>query len=86
MDVDYVFAKNAIDELEKLLSDQKHGEREKIADEIIDFAEKMKRKWSGDTISKDEELFCTCGDDRDIGNAVDKDGIKYCMHCGYTVK
>lgn len=44
MDVDYIAAKKAIEDLEKLLSDQEHGEREQIADDIIDFVEKMKVK------------------------------------------
>lgn len=47
LDVDYIAGKQAIEKLEKLLSDQPHGEREKIADEIIelvdDFIEKYKR-------------------------------------------
>lgn len=51
MDVDYLAGKQAIDELEKLFSDQPHGEREQIADEIIDFVDKMKDKWT----IKDEE-------------------------------
>ncbi len=46
MDVDYIVAKEAIEELEELLSDQPHGKREKIADEIIDFVENMKKKWA----------------------------------------
>lgn len=45
LDVDYVAASQAIEELEDLLSEQEHGEREKIADEIIDFVNKMKKKW-----------------------------------------
>ena len=44
MDVDYIAGKQAIDELEKLLSDQEHGERKQIADDIIEFVEKMKVK------------------------------------------
>lgn len=46
MDVDFIAAKNAIEELEGLLSNIPHGERETIADEIIDFVENMKKKWS----------------------------------------
>lgn len=46
MDVDYIAAKQAIDEPEKLLSDMPHGEREEIADEIINFVEQMKQKWT----------------------------------------
>jgi hypothetical protein len=49
MDIDYMVAKQAIEELEKLLSNQKHGERGEIADEIINFVETMKLRW---TLSK----------------------------------
>lgn len=45
MDIDYIVAKDAIDKLTKLLSDIPHGEREGIADEIIDFVEKLEQKW-----------------------------------------
>ena len=45
MDVDYIAAKQSIDELDALLMAQKHGEREEIADEIIEFVERMKEKW-----------------------------------------
>lgn len=45
LDVDYLAAKQAIEKLEKILSDQQHGKREKIADEIIEFVEKMRIKW-----------------------------------------
>jgi len=45
MDVDYIAGKQAIEELEKLFSDQEHGEREEIADEIVDFVGKMKLKY-----------------------------------------
>jgi hypothetical protein len=48
MDVDYIAGKQAIEELEKLFSKQGHGEREEIADEIIEFVEKMKVKYSGE--------------------------------------
>lgn len=46
MDVDYLAAKHAIDELVEILSDQQHGEREEIADEIILFVEDIKKKYS----------------------------------------
>jgi len=46
MDVDYIAAKQAIEELDDLLGEQEHGEREEIADEIIEFVEKMKTKWN----------------------------------------
>lgn len=45
MDIDYIAAKQSIDELTELLSDIPHGEREEIAEEIIDFVENMKTKW-----------------------------------------
>jgi hypothetical protein len=44
LDIDYLAAKQAIDELEKILSDTPHGKREKIADEIIEFVDKLKEK------------------------------------------
>lgn len=40
--------KQAIEELEKLFSNQEHGEREEIADVIIDFVENMKVKYGGE--------------------------------------
>jgi len=52
MDVDYVVAKEHIDKLERLLANQPHGERDEIADDIIDFVEKMEAKYPKDiTIS-----------------------------------
>jgi hypothetical protein len=45
MDIDYIAANAAINNLQKLLSNQEHGEREEIADEIIDFVDKMKKKY-----------------------------------------
>jgi len=48
MDVDFIVANEAIKELESLLMNQNHGEREEIADEIVDFVdfvERMKKKW-----------------------------------------
>jgi hypothetical protein len=47
MDIDYIFANQAIEELVKLLRDQEHGERGAIADEIIEFVEKIKIKYNG---------------------------------------
>ena len=48
MDLDYIAGKQAIEELEKLFSDQEHGEREEIADDIIEFVEKMKVKYGSE--------------------------------------
>jgi len=45
MDVDMIVGRQAIERLEKLLLDQPHGEREDIADDIIEFVEKMKKKY-----------------------------------------
>ena len=46
LDVDYIAGKQAIDKLHKLLSDQPHGEREEIADEIIELVDAMEKKWT----------------------------------------
>ena len=45
MDIDYIAAKKAIEDLEKLLNNKEHGEREEIADDIIEFVKKMKVKY-----------------------------------------
>ncbi len=60
MDIDYIAGNQAIQELGKLLSDQEHGEREEIADEIIEFVEKMKIKWNikNTDISLNEKIKC----------------------------
>ena len=52
LDVDYVFIKEALKDIEKVVSDIKHGERDKIADDIIEFAEEIKKKY-GQGESKD---------------------------------
>lgn len=44
LDVDYIAAKQAIDELTKILSDTPHGQREEIADEIIKMVKDFKDK------------------------------------------
>lgn len=44
MDIDYIAAKEAIENLEELLNEQEHGEREVLADDIIAFVEEMKVK------------------------------------------
>ena len=50
MDVDAIVANQAIDKLKKLVSDQPHGEREEIADEIIEFVEQLKKKYEKDEL------------------------------------
>ena len=45
LDVDAIAAKQAIEELEKILGNQPHGEREQIADEIIEFVNYIKEKY-----------------------------------------
>lgn len=40
-DVDYIAAKQAITKLEEKLGSTPHGEREKIADEIISMVDKI---------------------------------------------
>lgn len=42
MDVDCIVGRQAINELENLLMSMEHGNRGEIADEIIDFVEKLK--------------------------------------------
>ena len=45
LDLDYMVASQAIDELEDLLRDQEHGKRGKLSDEIIVFVDSMKKKY-----------------------------------------
>lgn len=45
LDVDAVFAMDAIEVLTKLVSNQPHGERGEIADDIIEFVDKMEQKY-----------------------------------------
>ena len=45
MDVDYVVAKQAVDQLNDLLSSLPHGERSDICDDYEEFLEKMKKKY-----------------------------------------
>lgn len=51
IDVDYLAAKDAIELIDKTLMDVEHGEREDIADEIIEFSEKLEKKF-GKTVTK----------------------------------
>lgn len=44
MDIDYIAAKLAIEELETLLGYTPHGKREAIADDIIEAVKKIKTK------------------------------------------
>ena len=48
LDVDYIAAKNAMDELKSIVSHTRHGEREEIADDIIEFVEKIKLKYNNE--------------------------------------
>ena len=45
MDVDAIVAGQYIDKLRKIMSDQPHGKREKICDDIINFVDKMEKKY-----------------------------------------
>ena len=49
LDVDYIAARNAVEEISKVLMDVPHGERVAIADEIIDFAQKLKLSYGKKT-------------------------------------
>jgi hypothetical protein len=46
LDVDYIAGHEAIEKIEELLSDKPHGEREEMADDIIEFSDKLKKKYS----------------------------------------
>lgn len=52
LDVDYVFGKNAIENIEKLLSDTPHGERGEVVDDIMEFHDKMCEKYNHPTVFK----------------------------------
>ena len=54
IDVDYIAGKRAIDELLKLFGAQERGQRAEIANEIIEFVEKLKAKWG----EKDSAIVC----------------------------
>lgn len=45
MDVDFLFAEEAIEKLKRILSSIQHGEREQIADDIIEFVDKIEKKY-----------------------------------------
>ena len=46
LDVDYLAANQAIEKLEELLSETPHGEREEIADAIIEAVDKIHKKYA----------------------------------------
>lgn len=48
LDVDYIAAKEAINELESIVNDMGHNEREDIADDIIKFVEDIKLKYGNE--------------------------------------
>lgn len=56
LDVDYIAGKQAIDKLAKLLSDTNHGEREKVADDIIKMVYKLIKKYEKPKPKKVERL------------------------------
>ena len=45
IDVDYLVAERAIEKIKNLLGDIEHGAREKITNDILDFALKMEEKY-----------------------------------------
>jgi len=47
LDVDAIAANQALNILKKLVRKQPHMEREEIADDIIEFLEKMNEKYGG---------------------------------------
>lgn len=48
MDIDYLIAKDHIEELSDILHKLDHGERELICDDIVEFVELMKLKYGKD--------------------------------------
>ena len=46
MDVDAVWARRELEKLSDLISEQPHGERKDICDDIIDFVEQMYEKYN----------------------------------------
>lgn len=46
LDLDYIAAHQAIEELEEILCNQNHGEREELSKQICDFVEIIKEKYS----------------------------------------
>lgn len=47
MDFDYMAGKQALEEIEEILSGMEHGEREQMADDLVEFAQRMKGKYIG---------------------------------------
>ena len=45
LDVDFIVAKDSLKEIDGVLFDMEHGERQEIADEIIKFADGIKKKY-----------------------------------------
>jgi hypothetical protein len=45
LDLDYIAGMQAIEELEEILRNQDHGEREELLNEIINFVEIIKEKY-----------------------------------------
>jgi hypothetical protein len=46
LDVDAIAAQQALELLKEILSNQPHMQREELADDYIEFAEKMKEKYN----------------------------------------
>jgi len=51
LDVDYIAGNDAIDRIHEVLNSESHGKREKIVDEIIEFAEQLEKKY-GDVVTR----------------------------------
>ena len=45
LDVDAIAAQQAIEQLEKIIRNHPHMEREQLADDIIEFVDKMEEKY-----------------------------------------
>jgi len=49
MDIDWVFLDKALDNVRHIASCIPHGEREKIADDILKFEKKICKKYNGES-------------------------------------
>ena len=53
LDIDYVFAKKALENIESIVGDIDHGEREEIADDILKFEKAICKKYGAKSAFKE---------------------------------
>lgn len=56
LDVDYIAGKEALHDIEEILKDLPHGERQEITDKIIEFRDELQESTRSDW-TKDEDFF-----------------------------